>query len=261
MATSSLTLPGTALETVNAITAVKRAILTQKNASDGKGTTTSSGGKGSRKQDVSVSFPWGPQNLDFDKLGLRYSEISRPELKPILVASAPQLRTVSFSAVIADKETGGKLPVQNTINVLETIADEDVDCEFSYGLASLPFRVRLTQFSYSAVRRNSDGNVIQASISIQLTETVAIDQDIVKLTAVIKTPSTLPTAPSGRSSGPVDAEPLVLTSRACTSIELTQGCNDSRWRASTVQHLLTINDAGPVTVPAPRWPDRRGGPA
>jgi len=241
MAVSSLTLPGNALATVNVITAPKKAAIFQVAGSL-----------------IHITFPYGPQGVDFDQLGLGYSEIARPDLKPILVANTPQLRTVTFDALIADSDTGGKLSVQSMLDDFETIADEDVDCEFNYGLVSLPFRVRLTKVSTTAIRRSSDGNITQASVSIQLTEVVAVQQRLVKLTAIVKTPTPKTSSPSsGPSSGPSKpATPFV--GKACTSLNFTADCDQAKFLAAVEAAVFpdSSND-----IPGPSiWTDRRPGP-
>ena len=138
--------------------------------------------------DISVVFPFGPQEIKHDTLSGKTVEIARPGRKPLLFLENPQLRTVSFSAVIADKASGGTVPVTDTLEQLETIAANAYACTFTYGLTSLAYNVVLTQFSYSVTYRNNAGEPLRASVDIQLTETPIFSQTITELVAVLKTP-------------------------------------------------------------------------
>lgn len=138
--------------------------------------------------DISVVFPFGPQEIKHDSLSGKTVEIARPGRKPLLFLENPQLRTVSFSAVIADKASGGTVPVTDTLEKLETIAANAYACTFTYGLTSLAYNVVLTQFSYNVTYRNNAGEPLRASVDVQLTETPVFSQTITELVAVLKTP-------------------------------------------------------------------------
>jgi hypothetical protein len=194
MPTASISWPVTNGKRVNRTVAPRRVILSQNGGSE-----------------ISISFPFGPTKVDFQNLGISYQEISRPQAKPILVGESDQLRTVSFTALIADKDTGGKISVQGMLNDLETMASEDVDCSFKYGLAALDYSVRITQLSYSSAYRNIDGNIVRASLSVQLTERVQVNQEVTALTAVTKTPDPIPAAPAGDApADPLDDDTLEI---------------------------------------------------
>lgn len=135
------------------------------------------------------SFPFGPQDLKYDKFSPKFQELSRPFKKPLLVPDSSSLRTVSFNAVIADRDSGGKLSISESLERLEAIADSGAAFQFTYGLNALPFSVVLTQFSYSVSYRNLEGEPIRAEVSIQLTESVFADQELVILKAVHRTPA------------------------------------------------------------------------
>lgn len=143
----------------------------------------------SLEDNISVTFPFGPQDIDHDNLQAKTVEIARPGKKPILALENRQLRTVSFSAVIADKLSGGTAPITDILSDLETIAANAYACTFTYGLTSLNYSVVVTKFSYQVTYRNNAGEPTRASASIQLTESPVFGQEVTELQAVLKTPT------------------------------------------------------------------------
>jgi hypothetical protein len=148
---------------------------------------------------LKVEFPYGPADVKYANIALRYSKIARPGLQPLLVRTSPQLNVVTFTATIADKQSGGKSTVEDTLDILKQMAAEDRDCEFIYGLSALPYRVRITQMDINSRYRNLEGQLTQANVSIQLTEAPEFDPLLGELTAV--TPVGAPT-PIGQAVPP-----------------------------------------------------------
>ena len=150
---------------------------------------------------LQISFPFGPTEVTFDNYGLTYSQINRPDLKPLLVSTGPELRTISFEAYVADKGSAAKESVHELLNKVETIAAEDVDCEFVYGLVSIEFPVRVTRVSTTVTQHNIDGLPLKARVSFQLTESIEIPSSGVSLAVVGGNASpTTPTSSSGSGS-------------------------------------------------------------
>ena len=143
-----------------------------------------------------LEFPFGPQDLKYDNFSPKFQELNRPFKKPLLVSDSSALRTVSFNAVIADRESGGKLPISAFLERLEAIADSAAPFQFTYGLSALPFSVVLTRFSYSVSYRNLEGEPIRAEVSIQLTESVFADQELVILKAIHRDPTVTANIPA-----------------------------------------------------------------
>ena len=133
---------------------------------------------------LKVEFPYGPVDVKYANIASKYSQIVRPGLQPLLVRTAPQLNTVSFTATIADKRTGGKAIVEDTIDILKEMAADNRDCEFIYGLSALPYRVRITRMDINSRYRNLEGQLTQANVSIQLTEAPEFDPLLGELSAV-----------------------------------------------------------------------------
>lgn len=205
MATITFTVQSSEGTIVNSITAPQRAKLTQM-----------SGAK------RSIEFPYGPQGISYSGMGLEYDQIERPGLSPLLQPTSRKLRQLSVSAVLATPNDGGRSSIEGQLFIFEAIARDNVDCAFTYGAVTLPYRVRLTDFSYTAIQRNLDGNITQAEIDFQLDENIVFSQSIVALKAIqyppdpdpsgsTKTPSSSPakaptatTEPSGGDFVPWD---------------------------------------------------------
>lgn len=143
-----------------------------------------------------LEFPFGPKDLQYDNFSPKFQELSRPFKKPLLVSDSSSLRTVTFNAVIADRESGGKLPISAFLERLEAIADSAAPFQFTYGLSALPFSVVLTRFSYSVSYRNLEGEPIRAEVSIQLTESIFADQELVVLKAIHRDPTVTTNIPA-----------------------------------------------------------------
>ena len=135
---------------------------------------------------IQIIFPFGPQSIKHDKLAGKTVEIARPGKKPILFLENPNLRMVSFEAVLADKNSGGARPITELLEQLETVAANAYPCNFTYGLTSLAYNVVITQFSYDVSYRNNAGEPLRAEVSLQLTETPVFSQEIQELKAVTK---------------------------------------------------------------------------
>ena len=149
-------------------------------------------------------FPFGPQDINFGDFGLSYDTTDRPGGKAVLTAVTQNLRTLSVDAILANKYTSGKSSIEGMISTFVRMSEEPYDCAFTYGVVTLPYRVRITSLDYNSVRRDGDGNITQAELSFELTENVGINQSIVTLTAITYDP-----APSASSStkNPSKAKP------------------------------------------------------
>lgn len=131
-----------------------------------------------------VEFPYGPLDVRYQGLTNDYAQIRRPAYKPLLVRTTGKLRVVTFTAFLADKRSGGKETIEETIETLYDMSVEDLDCEFIYGLSALPYRVRITQMDVNSRYRNLEGLLTQANVSVQLTERVPFDPLSGNLSAV-----------------------------------------------------------------------------
>ena len=146
---------------------------------------------------IVVEFPFGPQNMSHDKSEARFREISRPGKKPLLAIENQQLRTISFNTIIADKASGGVLPVQVILDDIETIAANGHKCKLVYANTGLSYFVKITKYSFEVQYRNNDGEPTRVSAQFQLTEAPTLNQEIILLKAVFRQPNvtTDPPAP------------------------------------------------------------------
>ena len=146
---------------------------------------------------IVVEFPFGPQNMSHDKSEARFREISRPGKKPLLAIENQQLRTISFNTIIADKASGGVLPVQDILDDIETIAANGHKCKLVYANTGLSYFVKITKYSFEIQYRNTDGEPTRVSAQFQLTEAPNLNQEIILLKAVFRQPNvtTDPPAP------------------------------------------------------------------
>jgi len=166
-----------------------------------------------------ISFPYGPQGITYDGIGLEYSTVERPGLKPLLEPTAKKQRTIAVIALLATPQDGGKSSVEDMIDVFVNIANESEDCAFTYGVATLPYRVRLTQFSYTAIQRDLDGNITQAEINLQLDERILFSQSIVALKAITYAPDPVPDSAKKKTTSSSSSSSSTPTASTSSQID------------------------------------------
>ena len=159
----------------------------------------------------SIIFPYGPQGISYEGEGLEYSTVDRPGLPPLLAATSVKQRSVSVTAVLATQQDGGRTSIEGQLDIFKAIANENTDCAFTFGVVTLPYRVRVTDFSYTAVQRDLDGNITQAEVTLKLDERVLFSQSIVALKAIEYPPDPTPSKTSK------DPTPSKSSQKATTS--------------------------------------------
>lgn len=137
----------------------------------------------------SFSFPIGPLQVQYGDLGIEYVNIERPGDRALLESTSIKNRTLGIEVVVADPKTAGLTSVESQLQVLESIANEDSDLSFVYGVRSLPYKLRITSLSYDSVRRDINGNITQAAVNMTLTERPRRIVDPITLNAVRYTPT------------------------------------------------------------------------
>lgn len=170
-----------------------------------------------------IVFPFGPNRIKYDNHNGQYDQIDRPLVKPLNVFSKPSLRVVTFEALIVHRRSGGLLPgprwgdgdsVQEILDKLQTISQTGMTCKFIYGVTRLPYKCFLTNFTYTAERRSTEGEILSASVNIQLTEKVSYNPDASELPLIVRPPVnvTVKTGGGGGVNYDVveDALPLVF---------------------------------------------------
>lgn len=144
-----------------------------------------------------IVFPFGPNRIKYDNHNGEYDQIDRPLVKPLNVFSKPSLRSITFEALIVHRRSGGLLPgprwgdgdsVQEILDKLQTISQTGMTCKFIYGVTRLPYKCFLTKFSYTAERRSTEGEILSASVNIQLTEKVSYNPDASELPLIVRPP-------------------------------------------------------------------------
>jgi len=151
-----------------------------------------------------LTFPFDPINLKYDQFAPQIVEIARPQRKPLLFKENAKLRTLSFNAILADKNTGGMATLENEkryMDILKYISENALPCRFSYGTYSLDFFVVITQLNFTESYRNESGVPTRYSVTLQLTEHPMDVQDLTELQAVAVEPETFTNIP------PVPATP------------------------------------------------------
>lgn len=133
-------------------------------------------------------LPLGPLEIQYDGLGLDYVKIKRPNDKALLEPTTVKSRSISFNVILADVPTGGRYPIQGTLDLIEKMASENIDCLFVYGIKAVPFRVRITKVTYQSIRRDLEGRITQAGLSLQLEERPTRDVSVVSLDAIAYEP-------------------------------------------------------------------------
>lgn len=175
---------------------------------------------------ISVMFPFGPQDLDHSNLAGKTVEIQRPGRKPLLFHENQSLRTVSFKAVIAHKESGGTQPITDILDKLETLAAAALPCSFIYGLTALSYTVAITKLSFEITYRNSSGEPLRAEADVQLTEMPSFSQDIAFLKAVLRdaaASTTSYTKSFGSETGAVTSPTSDSSSEATSNLSFDTG--------------------------------------
>ena len=167
-----------------------------------------------------LTFPYGPINLKYDQYAPQIVEIPRPQRKPLLFKENPRLRTLSFNAVLADKNTGGMAVLEGNkryIDILKYISENALPCRFSYGTYSLDYFVVITQLNFTESYRNESGVPTRYAVIIQLTEHPMDVQDLTELQAVAVEPETFTNIPPVPATPPEpDPEPDELQFGAFT---------------------------------------------
>ena len=83
-------------------------------------------------------------NLKYDQYAPQIVQIPRPQRKPLLFKENPRLRTVSFNAILADKNTGGTAILEGDkryMDILKYITENALPCRFIYATYTLEFFV------------------------------------------------------------------------------------------------------------------------
>ena len=162
-------------------------------------------------------FPFGPKEVQYAEHALQYQEIKRPGMKPLLRARAPKNRTVSLSAIIADRSSRGLGSCENQLQKLKDMAETDLDLEFRHGYVTFPARLRITSMNISSKERALTGEITKATVRLTLKEILPLNIDIVSLAAILEEPKKIATIPSEEE----ETEPEAATAEEAAQFDST----------------------------------------
>ena len=158
----------------------------------------------------SLTFPFGPINLKYDQYAPQIVQIPRPQRKPLLFKENPRLRTVSFNALLADKNTGGTATLEGDkryMDILKYITENALPCRFFYGTYSLDFFVVVTQLNFTESYRDEAGVPTRYNVTLQLTEHPMDVQELTELQAIAVEPETFTNIPPVPATPPAEDPP------------------------------------------------------
>jgi phage protein U len=135
-------------------------------------------------------FPFGPKEVTYQGSALEYQEVQRPGLQPLLKSMNPKNRSVTLSAVITNRETGGLTSVEQDLKVLSLMAREDRDIEFIHGGVRLGFFVRIVELTITSRERTLQGDISRAVVDISLQESKQLNVNVISMRAITAEPST-----------------------------------------------------------------------
>mgnify|MGYP007063362656 CR=1 FL=1 len=138
----------------------------------------------SATENKTFEFPFGPKKVTYSNSSLEYREIQRPGRKPVLKATNPRLRTLNLNALMADRESGGKLSIEEDLQTLKDIASEDADLTFTHGGVQLGYFVRIVRLNITSLERDLSGEITQATVDINFQEVVSVNTKVSNIAAI-----------------------------------------------------------------------------
>ena len=155
----------------------------------------------------SFVFPYSPNEVNLDNVGLAYDEVMRPSRKPLLLTKQEKLYQVSAKFLITSKVKPFIGGIRDDLLTLELFANLDADVMISYPGIPTDMMWRITEYSLRSVRRNESNEVIIAEASITFREsTYAKTKNIVPGMLLIKDIPTSYTNTSKADDGPPDPD-------------------------------------------------------
>lgn len=119
-------------------------------------------------QSLVFTTVFAPREVNYSGYEASYSEIARPDRKPILSRSGSSLRKISMSIFVGT--TDPEESVNSDLKVLEDMADSRVPLTVEYDPRTYG-QWSITALSYTSVeRRNDSDEITRANVEIELTE-------------------------------------------------------------------------------------------
>lgn len=168
---------------------------------------------------VSYSFVVSPNEVSTSRVGIVYSEISRPGRKPFLRSSSINLKQITITVMVVNSDRSYISSAQREINALEALGNLDYDVSLFYSGISPATRWRITDVRIKAMRRNASNNVSIAEADLTFTEAAVM-------------PSIVPGMPK------IKDVPQTRNSKT------NPGATDEKQRGSDADAIKAIIDAG-----------------
>lgn len=126
-------------------------------------------------------FPFPPNQVSYSEVAPEISEIERPGKKPIIAFSRYRARRVSLEFLVAVPYDGMRVNVEESIEVLRSIANSGRPVSFynadsflggttPQGISVNGIYWSITDMSFDSVRRNSEQRITQASVRMSIVE-------------------------------------------------------------------------------------------
>jgi hypothetical protein len=128
-----------------------------------------------------LTFPFAPVEVDYGDRSNEYVEIERVGRTGLLAYKRNKLKTIQFTALLADRSQPGIGNVENKLKTLEALAAQTVDLHIvGYGPSIDPkMNFRITDMSYSSTYRAFGSNKItKAQVNLQLTQAPRFVSDV-----------------------------------------------------------------------------------
>ncbi|MGA0129172.1 MAG: hypothetical protein ACO3I1_07805 [Burkholderiales bacterium] len=159
-------------------------------------------------------FPFTPQQVQYSNLSPEISEISRPGKTPLIAFNRYKAKQVSFKFLIAVKNDGLFISVDESIDQLQRIVnstrsvyftnlDKQITNSLTTGNTNGIFW-SIIDFSLSSIRRNADNKIVAAEANITLVENVNPTIKVADLPVITYTSAVPQSNKPGNKSKDVD---------------------------------------------------------
>jgi hypothetical protein len=147
-------------------------------------------------QSLVFTTPFAPREVDYSGYEATYSEIARPDRKPILSRSGSSLRKITMTIFLGT--TDPEESVDADLKILEDMANSRIPLIVEYDPRTYG-KWHITSLSYSSIERKNDSDEItRANVEIELTEVTTKTE--VTINNVIRTNRPRSFTPTNRTS-------------------------------------------------------------
>jgi len=130
---------------------------------------------------LEFTFPFPPTQVSYSEVAPEIAEIERPGQKPLITFSRFKARRVSLEFLVAVPYDGLRVNVEESIEVLRSIANSGRPVSFynadsflggttPQGITTNGIYWSITDMSFESVRRNADQRITQASVRMSIVE-------------------------------------------------------------------------------------------